>query len=611
MDKNQATGLALIGLVLLVYVFFFSPEPTPTSPLGADSTTTALVGADSLTKPLAESSLAEVEATNKLTNENQPKIFGIFPMLPDSIVKKTILLKNKDLTLSLSPQGGEILSAQLNDYDLYQGGKIALLKHPEFKQHLYIPTKSGKIDLYSLHYTSASTDTSVVFSAEADNGLKVQQTYVLPAKGFLVKYKFAIDGKQHFSNEDAILHWDELVLKTEKDINAQRTSTFINYHKAEDGYLSFGEGVIDNTSLQDSNAINWLAFKSKFFITGIIPQKPFRRIEISNAGFKDDPEKVKRLEAGMRIPANNWHAGSNEFSLFLGPNNFKVLQPITEDFDKNVYLGWPVINLINRYLVVNVFYWLEDSVGNYGLIILILVILVRLLIFPLTYKSFIGMAKMKVLKPELDEIKAKHGEDMQKIQQEQMQLYQQVGINPLAGCIPLLLQMPILFAMFNFFPNAVELRGQPFLWAEDLSTYDSIITLPFTIPVFGDHVSLFNILLTASTLLLTWYNSQTTTMQGPMQSVAYITPLIIMVVLNSLPAGLNYYYLLSNVASIGQQALIRNFVDEGQIRRKLDENRTKNKNKPPGKFMDRLQQAMKAAEEAKRSEDSKKKKGGK
>lgn len=224
------------------------------------------------------------------------------------------------------------------------------------------------------------------------------------------------------------------------------------------------------------------------------------------------------------------------------------------------------------------------------------------------------MAKTKVLKPELDAIKEKHGDDMQKAQAEQMQLYQKVGINPLSGCIPMLLQMPILLAMFYFFPNSIELRQEAFLWAKDLSTYDSILNLPFTIPFYGSHVSLFCLLMTASQILYTWSNSQMTTVQGPMKTMQYIMPVAFLFFLNSFPAGLTFYYFVSNMFTFAQQAVIKNFIDEDKIKAVLEENRKRNVNKKKSKFQTRLEEAMKASKEtakAKTEEKAKVKKAPK
>lgn len=224
--------------------------------------------------------------------------------------------------------------------------------------------------------------------------------------------------------------------------------------------------------------------------------------------------------------------------------------------------------------------------------------------FPLSYKSYLSMAKIRVLKPELDEIKAIHGDDMQKAQADQMKLYQSVGVNPIAGCVPVLLTMPVLLAIFNFFPNSIELRQQAFLWADDLSTYDVVANLPFTVPFYGSHVSLFTILMTISTLVYTWYNNQMSaaSMQGPMVAMSYVMPVIFMFVLNSLPAGLSYYYFISNVITIGQQLLIKSFVDEDKIRLQLDNNKVKLAAEPAkqNRFMKRLEDAMKQQEELKK-----------
>ena len=207
------------------------------------------------------------------------------------------------------------------------------------------------------------------------------------------------------------------------------------------------------------------------------------------------------------------------------------------------------------------------------------------------------MAKMKVLKPEMDELKEQVGDDMQKMQQEQMKLYQKVGVNPLSGCIPVVLQMPILFAMFFFFPNSIELRGESFLWAHDLSTYDVFFRLPFTIPFYGAHVSLFTLLMTASTILYTWSNNQVSSVTGPMKSIGYVMPLVFMFVLNSFPAGLSFYYFVSNIITFSQQAVIRKFVDDDKIRAILEENKKRNANKKKSKFQQRLEDAMRARDD--------------
>jgi YidC/Oxa1 family membrane protein insertase len=254
-------------------------------------------------------------------------------------------------------------------------------------------------------------------------------------------------------------------------------------------------------------------------------------------------------------------------------------------------MGWGIFRWVNKYFVINVFYFLSQYIGSFGIIILLLTILIKTLVLPMVYKSYVSAAKMRVLKPELDEIKERVGDDMTKIQQENMKLYQKVGVNPLGGCIPMLLQLPILFAMFQFFPSAFELRQEAFLWADDLSTYDSIYTLPFTLPGYGNHVSLFTILMTISSLAYTHYNNQMTAVTGQMKWLSYLMPVIFMFVLNSYAAGLNYYYFLSNIATVGQQLIIRLFVDDKAIHAQLQEN--KKKPQKVSKFQEKLSEMAK------------------
>jgi YidC/Oxa1 family membrane protein insertase len=258
-----------------------------------------------------------------------------------------------------------------------------------------------------------------------------------------------------------------------------------------------------------------------------------------------------------------------------------------------------------------IFSFLESITPNYGLNIFLLVLLIKMALFPLVYKAYLSMAKTRVLKPEMDEIRQRCGDDMLKIQQEQSALYQKVGVNPLSGCIPMLAQSPILFAMFNFFPNLIDLRQKSFLWADDLSSYDSVLNLPFAIPFYGDHVSLFTILMTVSTLIYTYYNNQMTMsssnpQQAPMIIMSYAMPIIFLFVLNSFSAGLTYYYFLSNVITIAQQLSIRRFVDDKDIRQKLEEYQKKNIEKKPSGFQARLADMMKAQAELAKQNPKKK-----
>jgi len=361
----------------------------------------------------------------------------------------------------------------------------------------------------------------------------------------------------------------------------------------------------DLESEQLTSPVKWISIRQKFFISAIIADQSFSSGEVKISANPLDSTVVKDASMQANFPVEYASSGKAKFSYYFGPNDYEVLPGVTEGFRENLDLGWPPMSWINRFVIIPIFKFLEGFIGNYGIIIVLLVLFVKLILLPLSYKSYLGMAKMRLLKPELDIIKEKNGDNMTQAQQDQMKLYQQAGVNPFSGCIPLLLQMPILFAMFYFFPVSIELRQKPFLWAEDLSTYDSIINLPFTIPFYGSHVSLFVLLMTASTIIYTWQNNQLTSVQGPMKTMGYIMPVIFMFVLNSFSAGLSFYYFVSNLVTFAQQAIIKRFVDEDKIKTVMDEHKKKYlAGESTGKkssFMNKLEQAMKASEEARKA----------
>ena len=303
------------------------------------------------------------------------------------------------------------------------------------------------------------------------------------------------------------------------------------------------------------------------------------------------------------------HTASETYGMdfYFGPNHFQTLKTFDLGLEKQVPLGWGIFGWVNRFIVIKTFNWLDSFNLNYGLIIFILTLIFKVILFPLTYKSYLSAAKMKVLKPEIDELKAKYEKEPQKIQAEQMKLFQKAGVNPLGGCFPLLLQFPILIALFNFFPSSIELRQQPFLWADDLSSYDSILDLPFTIPFYGAHVSLFTLLMTVSTIIYTRMNNQITGATGQMKYIGYIMPLVFLPVLNSYSSALSYYYFLANMITFAQQWAVRRFViDEEAIHRKMQENKKKPVKR--SKFQERLESMSKAAQQQQQARAAGKKK---
>ncbi|WP_287063532.1 membrane protein insertase YidC, partial [Algoriphagus sp.] len=421
---------------------------------------------------------------------------------------------------------------------------------------------------------------------------KITQKYSITDGSYVVEKSFAIERFSGVFTSNAVqFSWEDQVRAHERDLAESRRKTQVNYYTSAGSYENLG--VSDDAEAEAvAEPVKWIGFSQRFFTAGIIADKEFQNVNL-NQSTPSDSLFVRNMGANFSLPLEN---GATSFSYYFGPDQYKTLKRVTDGFEKNVDMGYFFVSWVNKYIIVNLFEFLEKFFDNYGVIIILIVLLIKLALSPLTYKSYIGMAKMRVIKPEIDELKEKYGDDPTKMQQEQMKLFSKLGVSPISGCLPLLLQMPFLFAMFFFFPNAIELRQESFLWAKDLSTYDEFIKLPFTIPFYGSHVSLFTLLMTVSQIVYTHFNNQLTTATGPMKNLGYIMPVMFMFILNSYPAGLSFYYFVSNVVTFGQQALIKLFVDDEKIRQKVEENKVKNANKKKSKFQQKLEEAMKAAD---------------
>jgi len=598
MDRNSAIGLTLIAALLLAYFYWFAPavpEQQPTAPQ-----TTSEIKNDDL--PVSQ------------TDSGDSLVTALAGIQTDTILTEEITTINTpDLSIAFTNKGGVIRELELINYKTYYKKPLKLIDPTSNSFKLKTRYNGQEIDLNSLFYTVSQTkngDTTVVtFTRSLSETTQLVQQYSIPPAGFKIGYSLKLTGGANNFSEQLTLDWQNTLRPLEKDLTDSRNNTTITYYH-EDSFDELSQRSTSTEREVFSGNLKWVSIKQKFFLASIISEKGFPGGEVETVYNESDTSVVKRANVKIQIPVQDVANGTANYAFYFGPNDYKELGKITEDFAKNVYLGWPPVYWINKFVIFPVFHFLTKTIGHFGLIIIILVVLLRIILLPLSYRSYLSMAKMKVLKPELDEIKEKFGDDMTKVQQEQMKLYQQAGVNPLSGCIPLLLQMPILFAMFYLFPNSIELRQQSFLWADDLSTYDSILNLPFTIPFYGDHVSLFTILMTASTLIYTWQNNQISSVQGPMKSMSYIMPLIFLFVLNSFPAGLSFYYFVSNLITFGQQAIIKRFVDEAKIKAVMENHRKMmaSGSVKKSRFMSKLEEAMKASEEARKQAEENRKK---
>ena len=605
MDKNQFTGLMLMFALLAVYFIWFAPDPPP--PTIEEETPVESAIVESAEIPATSQEETQLPSDSLLAAENIQK-YGAFAFA--SIGEEELeVIENEEMWITFSSTGGSIKEVVLKNHNDYLGNQFKLIDPSKSSINMIVDHQGKSINLSELTYASEireQNDTTMISYTMSNGNISLTHLYTIPPSGFQIGYEVKSNGLNTVLNPtDIAFQWNHDVNRAENTLENSRYNSNVRYLQADGDYDELSERSTDFEEETLGSQVKWVSFKQKFFTAAIIVDDNFNSGYINQKVDFADSSTIKKMSMNMAIPYGDFINGFKA-RYYFGSNNYAILKKVAPDFEENLDMGWGPLPVVNKYLIIPIFHFLQRFMSNYGLIIMIIVIIIRLILSPLTYKSHMSMAKMRVMKPELDEIKEKNDGDMQKTQQEQMKLYQQVGINPLSGCIPMLLQMPILFSLFFFFPNAVELRGESFLWANDLSTYDSIVNLPFSIPWYGDHVSLFTLLMTLSTILYTWSNSQITTVQGPMKTLQYVMPIMFLFVLNSYASGLTFYYFVSNMTTFGQTVLFRKFIDEDKIHRILQENKKKNSNKKKSKFQSRLEEAMKASQEAQRQKKKKK-----
>ncbi len=442
---------------------------------------------------------------------------------------------------------------------------------------------------------------SLTMRLEAGEGKYIDYIYTLQPDKYMIDLDMTLTGmKDVFArNLNALeLSWEMYLPQQEKGRKNEDYYTGFKYKYYQDVVDGSRERSTKEVEEQEvTTRLKWLAYKDQFFSSVLIADdQPFLNAWVRSEKMPEDSRYLRFYQSKLSIPLNEEDKETFKMHFYLGPNHIKTLKKYDMELDQLVFLGRNIIRWINEYVIINIFHWLSKYLGNYGIIILLLTIIIKMALFPLTYKSYISQAKMRVLKPQIDELNAKFPkkEDAMKKQQATMALYKRVGVSPVGGCLPMVLQMPILFAMFRFFPTSIELRQESFLWAKDLSTYDSILTLPWDIPMYGDHVSLFTILMTVSTIITMKINSPTqSTAQMPgMKGMMYMMPVMFMVILNSFSAGLTYYYFLANIITFLQNMVTKQFVNEEDMLQKLESNKKKPVKK--SKWQQRLEDAAKS-----------------
>ena len=522
--------------------------------------------------------------------------------------EELVVIENEKIKATISTKGGSIVAVELKEYKTWDKKPLFLFDQKDSKFNLSYTVGNDLINTSDLYFQKIGSSFEVLkkdsntltMRLASKTGQYLDFVYTLKGDSYLIDFDIKSEGMNNIiSNNTGYydLSWHVNSLKNEKDMKMERNNTTVYYKYDKDDVDYISPSKSENIKLESS--IKWASFKQHFFSSVLIADETFSN-GVINTNIDLSSDKVKDMTMNLSIPIKRLPSESFGMNFYFGPNQYHILAATGNNLEKQINLGWGPLKYINRYAVIPIFNSLEKMNLNYGIIILILTIILKLVLSPLTYRSYLSTAKMRILKPEMDEIKAKVGDDDQtKLQQEYMKLYKKAGVNPLGGCVPLLLQMPILFAFFFFFPSSIELRQQSFLWVGDLSTYDAIFSwgeIPIISTIYGNHVSLMCILMTASTLIYTRLNNQISGATGQMKWMGYLMPIVFMGVLNNVAAGLNYYYFVANMMTFGQQWLIRKFVDDSKLHKQIQENKKKPASAKKSKFQQKLEDMQRERE---------------
>ncbi|MCB0755860.1 MAG: membrane protein insertase YidC [Flavobacteriales bacterium] len=617
MDKNTGIGLALI---LLIFVGFnYVNMPTEAERAEAQRIQDSIAEAEALTADQTaevEQAVAEVAASNDSTAA-QPELndslraiqlqakYGDFGAAAEG-EEGTVVIENDLIRINVSKRGGHPLSVELKEYQTFDSLPLQLFKGDNNRFALDFWSNNKQVSTQDLFFSPSEDGFSVTGENQKSLSMRlsagpdkyIEYVYTLAGNSYLVDFDINLVGLGSVIERNATtidLNWKNDLPHQEKSLQNERDNSTIYYRFSDDEVDYISERSDEQEEIKTD--LQWVAFKQQFFSTVLLAKDGWEgptTIETSRDEANDTV--VKTCQAKLSIPFGHLEMEQVELQWYFGPNHYSTLKGLELGLEEMIPLGWGIFGWVNKFAVIPVFNLLEGTGLGYGIIILILTVLLKTALMPFTYKAYMSTAKMRVLKPEIEEINKKFEgkDDPMAKQQATMALYNKAGVNPLGGCLPMLFQMPILIALFRFFPASIELRQESFLWADDLSSYDSIFDLPFEIPFYGDHVSLFTLLMTISTIFYTRLNMSMQAGSPQMEQMKwmmYLMPVMMLGWFNNYASGLSYYYFLANVMTFGQNFAFRKLVDDDAIHKKLQENKKKPKKKSG--FQKRLEEMAK------------------
>ena len=609
MDKNQIIGIVLMVLLYIGYIWYTTPtEEDRIAAIAAQEQAEEQARLDSIAAVEEAAFQAQLREAPAAVDTAQT------PTLDASLVRrfgglasaalgedKTYALSSDEVTVNFTSRGGLLSDAQLSGYKRYKSDEFVHLWNEEnsaMTVGFEFNEVNGSLDLSNFHFElEAQRDNSIALVSRSEEGQTIRWEHALD--GYTLTSNLTFEGFRSSLGETMVFKWEAEGQPNEKGIDWERQHSSIYYKEVGLGrdYLTDGQ----SKDLVTEEPLEWLAFKQNFFSAMVRHEGNFLPGATLETVVPDEDSTVTMAYAAA-LPFEAQRVGTvaaSTFEFYLGPNEQRALEELGwDEADRVIDYGWWIFGWVNRNVILPLYDLLASRIASVGIIVLIITLIIKLALSPITWKNFMSSAKMRVLRPEIDEINAKHEDDPMARQQETMALYRKTGVNPLAGCVPALLQMPILYAMFRFFPSNIGMRGQSFLWADDLGAYDSVLSLPFSIPFYGDHVSGFTFLMAVSTFFymrLTMANQPPQPQQPGMPNMKVIQqffPFMMLFFFNKFAAGLSLYYLAANVVSMGQMLLIKQFlIDEDKIRERIEENKAKPRKK--SSFQERLEQMQK------------------
>ncbi len=624
MDKRSMLGLFMILVLFIVWQQMIAPSAAELEAQQRYQDSIAQIEVLAMQNLEKEALATPAIAVEGLSDSAKMAQFGTNYGSFASAVggqEELLTLENDLMIVQFTTKGGRVKQVQLKEYakviEDENGQEIRsplyLLENDKNRFDYLLPVKgvaNGVVRSSDLNFQATREGNSIIFRAPSLDGGFFEQRYSLADGDYLLDYDLRFEGLGQVltaGDQSIRLQWENHLDKIEKNDRFESTLTTV-YYKPLDERTDHCSCTSDDIETLDEKRLKWVANSQQFFTSALFADEGFPAAELRTISTDPTSNTLKILSSDIKLPFKGGNSETVGLSFYVGPNEFDRMRAIGHDFSDVIPFGRSIFGAINRWLIRPVFNFLDGFIHNQGISILILTLLVKLMVYPLTYKMLVSNMKMQVLKPEIEKLKNKHGEDKQALQMETMKMYQEYGASPLGGCLPMVLQMPIWFALYRFFPAAIQFRQANFLWATDLSTYDSFIRLPFEIPLgFGAHISLFAILWAITTLIYAYYNSkhQDFSAQPAMKWMQYLMPIMFLGFFNSFASGLTAYLFFSNLFNIGQTLVTKEFlIDENKLLAKLQENKKKPKKK--GGFTERLQEALKEQQRAQAEIEAKK-----